>query len=230
MVVELEEWRTFLYPLGFLSAIAFGGRFIIQWLESERASKTVVPRSFWILSLIGNILLAIHSFIQVQYHICLVQVCNAIISWRNLNLMKQVDKQFSFKAVLSFLFLAATLTTGAFILQDLILQHSTTHWFRTPVAPWQTGKHVDVSFFWHLLGTIAYLLFSSRFWLQWMISERAQKSELPLSFWWLSLIGAVFSIAYFTHLGDLVNLIGPLVGLVPYIRNLILMQKAPNKI
>ena len=223
----MEEWRTVLYPLGFLSAIAFGARFLIQWFESERKHETVVPRSFWILSLIGNLLLVLHSLIQVQYPICLVQACNAVISWRNLNLMQAVNKRISFKTVLLLILLSAVLTTGAFFIQDHFIIKTST-WFRTPIAPWQSPHSIDTPLFWHLLGTAAYLIFSSRFWLQWFISEKAQKSELPLSFWWLSLIGALFSIVYFIHLRDLVNLVGPLVGLVPYIRNLMIMT--PKKI
>jgi len=217
----LEEWRTILYPLGFLSAIAFGARFIVQWFESELSQKSVVHRSFWIFSLTGNILLAIHSFIQVQYHICIVQTCNAVISWRNLNLMQDKSKWLSFNAVIVLLAATSTLTTAAFYFFQ-----PDESWFRTPIAPWQSAPHADLSFFWHMLGTVAYLLFSSRFWLQWLIAEKEQKSELSLSFWWISLVGALFSIVYFLHLGDLVNLIGPLVGLAPYIRNLMLMHKA----
>lgn len=220
----MEEWRTLLYPLGFLSAIAFGGRFIIQWLASERAQKTVVPRSFWLLSLAGNLLLALHSLIQVQYHICLVQSCNAVISWRNLNLMRNKEAQVSFSTTLWLLAWTVMATALLFWGQDLLLG-ARTHWFRTPITPWQTQPTDNISFYWHFLGTMAYLLFSSRFWLQWIISERTQQSELPPSFWWLSLGGAFFSIVYFLHLGDWVNLIGPLVGLIPYIRNLMLQLR-----
>lgn len=220
----MEEWRTFLYPLGFLSSIAFGARFIVQWFESELSQKSVVHRSFWILSLIGNLLLAFHSFIQIQYHICIVQTCNAVISWRNLNLMQEKTNRFSWRTTVGILIGVAVLTTSAFLLQDLFFQRQGS-WFRTPIAPWQTTPHADISFFWHLLGTVAYLLFSSRFWLQWILAERAQKSELSLSFWWISLVGAFFSMIYFIRLNDLVNLIGPLVGLIPYIRNLMLMYK-----
>lgn len=220
----MDEWRTLLYPLGFLSAIAFGARFIIQWLQSEKAQKSLVPRSFWQLSLIGNCLLMLHSFIQVQYHVFLVQVCNAIISWRNLNLMQTRNAPVSFKTVCLLLVGSIFLTSLAFALQDWWLMKEG-NWFRIPTAPWQVSPTLSISFFWHLLGTLAYFLFSSRFWIQWWYTEKARTSQLPLSFWWLSLIGALLSIAYFVRIGDSVNLIGPLVGLIPYLRNLMLMRK-----
>lgn len=222
----LEEWRTFLYPLGFLSAFAFGARFIIQWLQSEKAQKSLVLRSFWQLSLLGNFSLIFHSFIQVQYHVCLVQACNAVISWRNLNLMQTQRPAVSFKIVCLLFTSSILFISFIFALQDWWIMREG-NWFRTPIAPWQSSAP-SVSFFWHALGTLAYLLFSSRFWIQWWLAEKAHASQLPLSFWWLSLIGALLSIVYFLRIGDSVNAIGPLVGMIPYLRNLMLIQKSKS--
>ncbi len=220
----IEDWRTFLYPLGYLSAFAFGARFIIQWLQSEKAHKSLVPRSFWILSLLGNLLLMLHSFIQIQYPICVVQGTNAVISWRNLDLIQTRRPSVAFKTVCCLLMGSILLISSAFVIQDWLLLRDG-NWFRLPTAPWQNSSATSISFFWHVLGTLAYLLFSSRFWIQWWLAEKAHASQLPLSFWWLSLIGALLSIAYFLRIADSVNLLGPLVGIVPYIRNLMLIQR-----
>jgi len=220
----VDEWRTLLYPLGFLSALAFGARFIIQWFQSEKAQKSVVTRSFWEISLLGNLLLMVHSFIQIQAHVCIVQACNAVISWRNLNLMQARRPPVSFNTVLALLLGVVLLSSAAFAIQAAIFNVEG-GWLRIPTAPWQTDSNHSVSFFWHALGTLGYLLFSSRFWVQWWLAERSHASSLPLSFWWLSLSGAVLSILYFIRIGDSVNLIGPLVGIVPYVRNLMLMRK-----
>lgn len=220
----MEEWRAYLYPLGFLSSLAFGARFIIQWLQSEKAHTSVVSRSFWQISLFGNVLLLIHSFIQVQYHICVVQGFNAVISWRNLNLMQTKTPSLSFKGV-CFLLLGSVLTISlAFAIQDwwLIREFD---WFRIPTAPWQSKAITSVPFVWHILGTCAFLLFSSRFWIQWWFAEKAHTSYFPICFWWLSLVGAILSMAYFLRIHDTVNLIGPLFGLIPYIRNLMLQPR-----
>lgn len=219
-----DEWRTFLYPLGFLSALVFGGRFIIQWLQSEKAHKCIVPRSFWQLSLIGNVLLFIHSFIQIQFHICVVQACNAVISWRNLDLMQTKRPAASFGVVCLLMGGSILITISAFALQDWLLLGEG-GWMRIPTAPWQTASAPSVSYYWHLLGTLGYLLFSCRFWLQWWYSEQNHHSILPRSFWILSLVGALFSIAYFLRIQDSVNLIGPLIGMIPYLRNLMLLNK-----
>ena len=224
----MDEWRTFLYPLGFLSSFAFGARFILQWLQSERAHKSVVSPSFWHCSLVGNCLLLLHSFIQSQFPICLVQVCNAVIAWRNLDLMQTKSPPLSFSKVIVIGIGSALLMIGAFALQSWFLGQEG-GWLRVPKAPWQNDATNSVSLYWHLLGTLGLILFSSRFWIQWWFAEQSLRSTLPLSFWWLSLSGALLSIGYFIRIGDSVNLIGPLLGLVPYIRNLMLMRKTKEE-
>ena len=224
----MEEWRSILYPLGFLSSIAFGARFIVQWLKSEEAGTSVVPLSFWVISLIGNIFLLIHSFIQVQFHICSVQGFNAVISWRNLDLMQSRPSSISFKGVCLLLLGSFFLICSAFTIQDLWFARNF-DWFRTPIAPWQTEAASTTPLLWHLLGTFSFFLFSSRFWIQWWLAEQARSSYFPLSFWWLSLIGALLSIAYFLRIHDTVNLVGPLFGLIPYIRNLMLQSRVQQE-
>lgn len=223
-----EQWRTLLYPLGFVSGLAFGARFIIQWIQSEKQGKSVISRSFWHLSLLGNVLLASHAFIQVQYHVCIIQACNGVISWRNLNLMQKEKPPCSFRSVLGFFVLAALFTTLAFTIQSFFLAKDQTAWFRIPLAPWQSNSSLSLSLSWHIIGFFGYALFSSRFWIQWWLSERSQRSQLPPLFWWISLVGALFSILYFMRIQDSVNLIGPTIGLVPYLRNLMLIQKNPK--
>ncbi|MBA2369123.1 MAG: lipid-A-disaccharide synthase N-terminal domain-containing protein [Candidatus Protochlamydia sp.] len=221
----MEEWRILLYPLGLVSALVFGARFIVQWLQSERQHQSIVPASFWVLSLVGNSLLALHAFIQIQFPICAVQACNGVIAWRNLNLMQPRCSQLSFQTVLFLLGGVLGLTICLFFLQDYLIMRDG-NWFRVPVSPWQAGPAHESSLYWHALGMLSYILFSSRFWIQWWLAEKAQASQLPLSFWWISLVGALLSMMYFSHIQDTVNLIGPLVGLIPYIRNLMLIRRS----
>lgn len=221
----MEEWRILLYPLGFLSGLAFGLRFIIQWLESERAKNSVVSPIFWKLSLTGGGFLILHSFIQMQYHVCLVQALSSVIAWRNLNLMQKKSPPLPFRQMLYLFFFVFVLTSALFAAQVFLL-HPSQGWFRVPQAPWQSAVSVPVGIWWHLAGFIGYILFSARFWIQWWISEKHLKSELPLLFWQVSILGALFSIVYFYKIDDWVNLIGPVVGIIPYLRNLKLIKNA----
>lgn len=219
------EWREVLYPLGFLSSIAFSGRMLLQWLSSEYRQKSVVTRNFWILSLFGNLLLLIHSLIQVQYHVCFVQTCNAIISWRNLDLMKPESEQIKMRQVIILLAASLFSMTTLFFLQGYLLLEGQFEWFRMPSTPWNGADRQPVSLFIHCVGFIGIVLFSCRFWVQWWLAERRKKSYLGPLFWWLSLIGDLLSLGYFLRISDPVNFIGPAFGVVPYIRNLMLIRK-----
>lgn len=44
-----DPWLT----LGLLAQACFSSRFLLQWIASERRKKPVVPRAFWILSILG---------------------------------------------------------------------------------------------------------------------------------------------------------------------------------
>lgn len=221
-----ENLRIFLYPLGFLSAIAFGARFLFQWINSEKKGKSIVTPFFWKLSLIGNLLLFVHSLIQIQFHVYLVQACNALISWRNLNLMKESKKQVSFKFVIYFFLIIIAGSSFVFALQNIYSSNENI-WFRVPVAPWSSDNAVtSISFIWHVVGFFGLILFAMRFWVQWWLAEQHKTSYLGPSFWWLSLAGDLLSLIYFIRIGDFVNIIGPALGLIPYIRNLMIIRKS----
>ncbi len=224
-----DVWREFLYPLGFLSAIAFGSRVIIQWLISEAKGKSSVTPIFWRLSIFGNVFLALHAFIQMQFHVCLIQACSTVISWRNLNLMQPLSRRVSTSRTISILLTTAVLTALAFAIQGYLSFDEFHDWFRIPIAPWQSGKMVDLSYWWHGFGFVGIILFSSRFWLQWWCAERDQESHLGASFWWVSLVGESICLIYFLRINDPVNFIGPLCALIPYVRNLVLIYRPRQK-
>lgn len=224
----MEGLRASLYMLGFLSSLAFTLRFILQWLQSEKKQQSVVPRAFWQFSLAGNICLALHAFIQIQYHVCLIQSLNAVISIRNLSLMKEQKAPSPFSHVLAALGATAAFVTLSFMLQDYFFFDTPWDWFRTPTHKWQTSG-APLPFFWHAIGFASYALFSSRFWVQWIEAEKNQQSRLGLSFWWLSFVGAVLSVIYFISLHDVVNALGPGIGLIPYTRNLMLIYKSRHR-
>lgn len=220
----MENWREILYPLGYLASFAFGGRFLLQWITSEVQQRSVVTRAFWRLSLLGNLMLMLHAFLQLQFHVCWIQACNGVISWRNLDLMKASSQQAPFRKVIN-LFIGSTLVIlGGFLLQGYVVGY--VEWFRLPASSAQDPLTSHVGWFWHVVGFIGLVLFSSRFWVQWWHAEKAQTSYLGPLFWWLSLVGGLLTVVYFVRIDDPVNVIGPAIGLVPYIRNLILLRRA----
>ncbi len=79
--------------------------------------------------------------------------------------------------------------------------------------------------FWLVLGFVAQALFSARFILQWIASERAGKSVMPVVFWYLSISGSVLLLAYAVYRQDPVFILGQSAGLIVYFRNLYLIGR-----
>ena len=79
--------------------------------------------------------------------------------------------------------------------------------------------------FWLVLGFVAQALFASRFVVQWISSERAGRSVVPIAFWYLSLGGALLLLIYAIYRRDPVFIIGQSVGGLIYARNLILIGR-----
>jgi lipid-A-disaccharide synthase-like uncharacterized protein len=77
---------------------------------------------------------------------------------------------------------------------------------------------------WLVVGFGAQGLFTSRFLLQWVHSERRRRSVVPKGFWYLSLSGGALLLAYAVHKRDPVFIVGQASGLLVYIRNLMLWK------
>ena len=79
---------------------------------------------------------------------------------------------------------------------------------------------------WLLLGFGGQFFFSARFLVQWLMSERAGRSVLPIHFWYFSLVGGLLLFCYAIHKRDPVFILGQGMGLVVYLRNLQLVRRA----
>ena len=79
--------------------------------------------------------------------------------------------------------------------------------------------------FWLVLGFLAQALFSARFLVQWIASERARKSIVPDLFWYLSIAGSALLLAYAIYRRDPVFILGQSTGLFIYGRNLYLIRR-----
>ena len=77
---------------------------------------------------------------------------------------------------------------------------------------------------WIGIGFAGQLLFTSRFLVQWIASERARKPIVPVAFWYFSLAGGVTLLAYAIHRRDPVFMAGQALGTIIYARNLWLIH------
>lgn len=79
-------------------------------------------------------------------------------------------------------------------------------------------------FWWVVFGLSGQLVFTGRFLVQWIASERAKSSVIPIAFWYLSIAGGLILFAYAIYRKDPVFVLGQSMGLFIYIRNLWLIH------
>ena len=73
---------------------------------------------------------------------------------------------------------------------------------------------------WLAIGFAAQLMFSMRFIVQWIASERARRSIVPEMFWYFSMLGGAMLLAYAIYRADPVFILGQAMGLLIYARNI----------
>lgn len=78
---------------------------------------------------------------------------------------------------------------------------------------------------WIAIGFLGQFFFTSRFLVQWIVSERRGESVIPLAFWWLSMLGGATLLSYAIWRQDPVFILGQSAGLLVYARNLVLISR-----
>jgi lipid-A-disaccharide synthase-like uncharacterized protein len=79
-VMQLDWWVV----LGFVAQLMFTGRFVLQWIASERARRSVVPVAFWIFSIAGGAMLLIYALYRRDPVFIVGQGGGLLIYLRNL--------------------------------------------------------------------------------------------------------------------------------------------------
>ena len=80
---------------------------------------------------------------------------------------------------------------------------------------------------WLAIGLLGQALFSARFLVQWIASERKGASVVPVYFWYFSIGGGLTLLAYAIYRHDAVFILGQGAGLFVYARNLYLIYRKP---
>ena len=94
---------------------------------------------------------------------------------------------------------------------------------------WQTTPTTEL--IWIFVGLAAQLMFSMRFIVQWIATEKARASTIPETFWYFSFGGGILLLAYAIYRLDPVFILGQATGLVIYSRNLYFIwlgKRAPS--
>jgi lipid-A-disaccharide synthase-like uncharacterized protein len=83
LLCRLDFWVLW----GFVAQLAFTARFVVQWITSERQKKSVIPLSFWYLSLFGSTGLLIYAIVRADPVFIVGQAFGSFIYLRNLMLI-----------------------------------------------------------------------------------------------------------------------------------------------
>jgi lipid-A-disaccharide synthase-like uncharacterized protein len=204
--------ETVALGIGLLSQGLFSSRIVLQWVQSERAKRVLVPTLFWQISLISSFLMIIYGMLRHDPVILVAQLISYGIYIRNLQLLgewRQLSRPFRVAAYLFPLLMLAWFGVGTsfFSLHTLL------------------ATHIPRGIL--LLGAVGQTIFLLRFVYQWLYSEREGKSVLPLGFWVVSLLGSGLILAYaiLRQPMDAVLILGNVFGVVVYSRNIILQRR-----
>jgi len=187
--------------IGALGQGCFVLRTLLQWQAAERAGRSVAPRSFWCLSLCGALLMLIFSALRGELVLAGGYAAGAWIYARNLSLRADAAPR-----ALSDRWLEI-----AFVLCLLVLPALAQGFGAAAPSP-----------AWYAVVCLGQILWSSRFAVQWLHSERIGESAFPRLFWWLSLAGNALLLAYALHRRDPVLIVAFAFGPIAQVRNLVL--------
>lgn len=78
---------------GLVAQALFFSRFLLQWYMSEKAGKVVIPKFFWILSLMGGIMILIYAVARKDIVFLITGVLQILLYSRSLILDLKNEKQ-----------------------------------------------------------------------------------------------------------------------------------------
>ncbi|QNE39372.1 lauroyl acyltransferase [Hymenobacter sp. NBH84] len=213
LLATFERWfsvQNVALVIGLVSQLLFSSRIVLQWIQSERARRVLVPALFWQISLISSFLMIIYGILRHDPVILGAQLISYVIYIRNLQLLGQWQKLNGWFRVAAYVFPLATLVR--FVVGEA-------HFSLQAMLSSRIPRGVLV------LGAVGQTIFLLRFVYQWLYSERKGESVLPLGFWVVSLLGSVLILVYAVLRWDVVLLLGNLSGTVVYARNIVLLRR-----
>jgi lipid-A-disaccharide synthase-like uncharacterized protein len=205
LIVAFQVWDA----VGWLGQALFSLRFLHQWLVSERARRSHVDATFWWISLSATLLLIVYTLHRKDPVFIAGFLVNLFLYLRNLHLLRR--ERLGARAgplvpVLLGLGLFGGITAFSLLSRGDLVSYD---------HPWP----------WLLTGFVGQGIWTSRFLVQWYVSERLGRSVLPPSFFWISLLGVPFLLAYAIYRQDWVMMAAFALNPLPYARNLVLIRR-----
>ncbi|MBZ0137684.1 MAG: lipid-A-disaccharide synthase N-terminal domain-containing protein [Planctomycetes bacterium] len=210
LIANLFKTETAFFAIGIAGQVLFTLRILVQWVASEKAKDSVVPISFWWLSVAGTLLLLVYAWFTRDPIFLIAPTLNLFLYIRNLMIAGRGRRLGTVMIPLG----AVMMISGG-------------------VAAYLTAEekqilNLDASPFWLTVGLAGTALWTLRFPVQWIVSERAGKSVLPPVFWWMSIFGAGLLTAYAAYKPDAVFVLAYALNPIPAIRNLMLIYRKPK--
>ena len=97
----MSQVETIWIAIGFLGQGLFFGRWVIQWIASERTAKSLVPVAFWYMSLVGGLITLAYAIYRRDPVFIAGQSIGALVYIRNLVLIRRASHDPASRAVSS---------------------------------------------------------------------------------------------------------------------------------
>ena len=199
--------------VGFIGQGLFSARFVIQWLATEKNRKSVVPLAFWYFSIAGSLTLLAYALFRKDPVFVLGQTFGVFIYLRNLYFIKpEVVKKLIAAISLVVVAILSYLFTSGYVSPEQIKELRSNNTTKDTI--------------WQVIGFVGQIMFSMRFILQWLASEKQKQSVMPVSFWYFSMFGSVTLLSYAIYQKDPVFILGQSFGMIVYLRNLYFIFKS----
>jgi lipid-A-disaccharide synthase-like uncharacterized protein len=201
------------FSIGFVAQLLFAARMIVQWIHSEKAGKPLSPVIFWQLSILGSLIFLLYGILRHDFVIVLGQVLVYFIYVRNLHLK---DRWRPIPFIFRLFVIVVPIIALVYLLSDV---HG------------NLGSLIyneEVSLPLQVWGSVGQVIFTLRFYMQWIDSESKNESVMTTRFWIVSFAGSFMILVYAVFRFDPVLFVGQLVGLLVYLRNLML-GRTPKK-
>lgn len=210
MSVLALQW---LDGFGWAGQAVFTWRILEQWWMSEKAKRSVIPSAFWAWSLAGSALLLVYAFHRRDPVFVLGTLINGCIYLRNFAIARRGPSHAGAGSARRAMWpVVAALAVFVVITIEA-------------VGPDHGLVRFDYAFLWLVVGFLGQVLWSGRFVVQWLVSERLGRSVLPASFFAMSLAGALLLFVYAISRRDWVNMAAYGPNFIPYARNLVLLRR-----
>lgn len=195
-----------IFLIGLGAQFFYTARALVQWIKSEKSKQIESPTLFWIFSLIGSTLFFFYGWLRDDFSILFGELLSYYIYMWNLSakgVLKKVPK------LVTYLFALVPVVIIGLMLKDL--DDFTSTFF----------KNENLPLYIIIWGSIGQFIYKMRFVYQWYYSVKRKESLLPVTFWWIALIGSLMIIVYGIYRLDWILIIGQ-IGIVASIRNIVI--------